>query len=259
MVIKIYNSLTRSKDVFQPLEEGKVRMYVCGPTVYDYIHIGNARPLIFFDVVRRYFERQGYDVRYVVNFTDVDDKLIRKSEQTGLPVPEVADKYIAAYFEDADALGISKASVHPRVTENMPEIIAFIEGLVERGLAYESGGDVYYRTSRFEDYGKLSHQNLEELQYGIRIDVDERKQDPRDFVLWKAAKPGEIRWDSPWGEGRPGWHIECSAMARNIWARRSTFMAADKTCSFRIMSARSLSRKVYMDRHSPGIGCIMDI
>lgn len=211
--LKIYNSLTRSKQPFEPLEEGKVKMYVCGPTVYDYIHIGNARPLIFFDVVRRFLERIGYDVRYIVNFTDVDDKLIRKSEETGLSVPEVADKFIAAYHEDADKLGIRKATVHPRVTENMPEIISFIEGLMERGMAYESGGDVYFRTAKFEEYGKLSHQNLDELQYGIRIEVDERKQDPRDFVLWKAAKPGEIRWDSPWGEGRPGWHIECSAMA----------------------------------------------
>lgn len=214
MTIRIFNSLTRSKEVFQPLEENKVRMYVCGPTVYDYIHIGNARPLIFFDVVRRFLERKGYEVRYIVNFTDVDDKLIRKSQETGLTVPEVADKFIAAYFEDAEALGIGRATVHPRVTENMPEIIEFIQGLVDRGLAYESGGDVYYRTTKFEEYGKLSHQNLEELQYGIRIEVDERKQDPRDFVLWKAAKPGEIYWDSPWGAGRPGWHIECSAMAK---------------------------------------------
>lgn len=214
MTIHIYNSLTRSKERFEPLEDGVVRMYVCGPTVYDYIHIGNARPLIFFDVVRRFFERKAYKVHYIVNFTDVDDKLIRKSEETGLSVPEVADKYIAAYFEDAGALGIREASVHPRVTENIPEIIEFISGLVERGLAYESGGDVYYHTKGFAEYGKLSHQNLDELQYGIRIEVDERKRDPRDFVLWKAAKPGEIRWDSPWGEGRPGWHIECSAMAK---------------------------------------------
>lgn len=214
MAIKIYNSLTRNKDVFQPLEEGVVRMYVCGPTVYDYIHIGNARPLIFFDVVRRFLERQGYEVKYIVNFTDVDDKLIRKSEQTGMSVPEIADKFIAAYFEDANALGIRKATVHPRVTENIPEIIEFIQGLIDRGLAYESGGDVYYRTGQFKEYGKLSHQNLDELQYGIRVEVDERKADPRDFVLWKAAKPGEIRWDSPWGEGRPGWHIECSTMAK---------------------------------------------
>jgi len=214
MTIKIYNSMTRSKETFQPLEENKVKMYVCGPTVYDYIHIGNARPMIFFDVIRRFLERQGYEVRYIVNFTDVDDKLIRKAEQTGLSVPEVADKFIEAFYEDAESLGIRRATVHPRVTENMPEIIEFIQGLVDRGMAYESGGDVFFRTGKFEEYGKLSHQKLEELQYGIRIEVDERKQDPRDFVLWKAAKPGEIKWDSPWGEGRPGWHIECSAMAK---------------------------------------------
>ncbi|GFR38872.1 cysteine--tRNA ligase [Insulibacter thermoxylanivorax] len=214
MTIKIYNSLTRKKKTFEPYEANKVRMYVCGPTVYDYIHIGNARPLIFFDVVRRYLERRGYEVRYIVNFTDVDDKLIRKSEETGMSVPEIADTYIAAYFEDAEALGIRRATVHPRVTENMKEIIDFIQGLIDQDLAYESGGDVYFRTAKFPEYGKLSHQNLEELQYGIRIEVDERKADPRDFVLWKAAKPGEIRWDSPWGEGRPGWHIECSAMAK---------------------------------------------
>lgn len=162
---------------------------------------------------RRFLERFGYNVRYIVNFTDVDDKLIRKSEETGMSVTEVADKFITAYFEDAETLGIREATIHPRVTENMPEIIAFIEGLIDRGLAYESGGDVYFRTAKFAEYGKLSQQNLDELQYGIRIEVDERKQDPRDFVLWKAAKPGEIRWESPWGEGRPGWHIECSAMA----------------------------------------------
>lgn len=216
MAIQIFNSLTRSKDTFVPLEEGKVRMYVCGPTVYDYIHIGNARPLIFFDVVRRYLVNRGYDVQYVVNFTDVDDKLIRKSEQTGQPVPEIADTFIAAYYKDAEALGIQAASIHPRVTENMDDIIAFINGLVNREFAYESGGDVYFHTSKFAEYGKLSHQNMDELQFGIRVEVDERKRDPRDFVLWKAAKPGEISWSSPWGQGRPGWHIECSAMAQKF-------------------------------------------
>ncbi len=214
MSLKIYNSLTRQKEVFQPIEAGKVRMYVCGPTVYSYIHIGNARPIIFFDVVRRYLKTLRYDVTYVVNFTDVDDKLIRKAEELGKTVPEVAETFINAYYADLEALGIEKADLHPRVTENMPEIIAFIEGLVEKGFAYESGGDVYFRTEKFKDYGKLSHQNLDELQFGIRIEVDERKESPRDFVLWKKAKPGEIAWDSPWGEGRPGWHIECSAMIR---------------------------------------------
>lgn len=213
MRLQIYNTMTRGKETFEPLEPGKVRMYVCGPTVYDYIHIGNARPMIVFDTVRKYLSAVGYEVRYIVNFTDVDDKLIRKAEQSGMSVPEVAETFIAAYREDAAALGLPPAE-HPRVTENIPEIIAFIRELVEQGKAYPSGGDVYFRTGCFPDYGKLSHQNTEELQYGIRIEVDERKEHPQDFVLWKGAKPGEISWDSPWGAGRPGWHIECSAMAR---------------------------------------------
>jgi cysteinyl-tRNA synthetase len=212
MTLHLYNTLTRTKEPFVPAVEGKVKMYVCGPTVYDYIHIGNARPMIFFDVVHRYLEVAGYEVTFVQNFTDVDDKLIRKSEQTGLSVPEIADRFIQAYYEDADSLGVQRADVHPRVTENMDHIIAFIRELEAKGFAYESGGDVFFRTSRFAEYGKLSGQNTEELQYGIRIEVDERKEHPQDFVLWKQAKPGEIKWDSPWGPGRPGWHIECSAM-----------------------------------------------
>lgn len=214
MSLKVYNTMTRAKETFVSLNPGKVNMYVCGPTVYDYIHIGNARPAIFFDVVRRYLQLTGYEVNYVVNFTDVDDKLIRKSEQTGQPVPEIADTFIAAYHEDIEALGIRKADMNPRVTENIPEIVRLIEELVEGGFAYESEGDVYFRTEKFEEYGKLSHQNLGELQFGIRVEVDSRKENPQDFVLWKGAKPGEIRWSSPWGDGRPGWHIECSAMAR---------------------------------------------
>jgi cysteinyl-tRNA synthetase len=212
--IRIYNTMSREKEVFVPLTPGRVNMYVCGPTVYDYIHIGNARPVIFFDVVRRYFEAVGYEVNYIVNFTDVDDKLIRKAQETGSTVPEVAEKYIAAFNEDIEALGVRKATINPRVMHHIPQIIAFIEGLVEKGYAYESGGDVYFRTLKFPDYGKLSHQNPEELQYGIRIEVGEKKENPQDFALWKAAKPGEIFWDSPWGPGRPGWHIECSTMAR---------------------------------------------
>jgi len=214
MSLKVYNTMTRAKETFVSLNPGKVNMYVCGPTVYDYIHIGNARPAIFFDVVRRYLQLTGYEVNYVVNFTDVDDKLIRKSEQTGQPVPEIADTFIAAYHEDIEALGIRKADMNPRVTENIPEIVRLIEELVDGGFAYESEGDVYFRTEKFEEYGKLSHQNLGELQFGIRVEVDSRKENPQDFVLWKDAKPGEIRWSSPWGDGRPGWHIECSAMAR---------------------------------------------
>ncbi|MFC7678173.1 cysteine--tRNA ligase [Paenibacillus sp. GCM10028914] len=214
MALQIYNTLTRMKETFTAQEPGKVSMYVCGPTVYDYIHIGNARPMIFFDVVRHYFEQQGNQVNYVVNFTDVDDKMIRKAEQTGTTVPEVADKFISAYFEDLDGLGIPRATLNPRVTENMDDIINFIRELIERDFAYENGGDVFYRTRKFDEYGKLSQQKLDELQFGIRIEVDQRKEKPEDFVLWKAAKPGEIFWESPWGNGRPGWHIECSAMAR---------------------------------------------
>lgn len=212
--ISIHNTLTGRKEPFVPVEAGKVKMYVCGPTVYDYIHVGNARPMIFFDVVRRFFIYSGYDVTYVVNFTDVDDKLIKRSEETGVPVPELAERFIAHYLEDAKALFVREADIHPRVTENIDAIIGFIGQLVEKGAAYESGGDVYFRTSAFPAYGKLSGQKTEQLQYGIRVQVDERKEDPRDFVLWKKAKPGEICWDSPWGKGRPGWHIECSAMAR---------------------------------------------
>lgn len=214
MGIKIYNTLTRNKEEFIPLEEGKVKMYVCGPTVYNYIHIGNARPAIVFDTVRRYLEFRGYDVRYVSNFTDVDDKLIKAANELGVEVPTIAERFIDAYFEDIHALGCKTADAHPRVTETMDLIIDFISALVEKGFAYESGGDVYYRTREFKEYGKLSHQSIEELKVGARIQVGEKKQDALDFVLWKSAKEGEISWDSPWGKGRPGWHIECSAMAR---------------------------------------------
>ena len=214
MTIKIYNTLTRQKEEFQPLEEGKVKMYVCGPTVYNYIHIGNARPAIVFDTVRKYLSFRGYDVKFVSNFTDVDDKLIRVANEIGSDVPAVAERFINAYFEDVHALGCSKADVHPRVTESMDIIIEFIETLIAKGYAYESHGDVYYHTRKFNGYGKLSHQSIDELHSGARIEVGEKKNDPLDFVLWKAAKEGEISWKSPWGHGRPGWHIECSAMAK---------------------------------------------
>ncbi|WP_019157065.1 cysteine--tRNA ligase [Robertmurraya massiliosenegalensis] len=214
MAIKIYNTLTRQKEDFMPLEEGKVKMYVCGPTVYNYIHIGNARPAIVFDTVRRYFQFRGYDVQFISNFTDVDDKLIRVANELGEEVPDIADRFITAYHEDVHALGCQAADVHPRVTENMDIIIDFIRTLIEKGFAYESEGDVYYHTRMFKEYGKLSHQSIDELRVGARIAVGEKKQDALDFALWKAVKPGEISWDSPWGKGRPGWHIECSAMAR---------------------------------------------
>jgi cysteinyl-tRNA synthetase len=214
MGIQIFNSLTRQKEPFVPLEEGKVKMYVCGPTVYNYIHIGNSRPVIVYDTVRRYFQYAGYDVKFVSNFTDVDDKIIKAANELGEDVSQLTERFIAAYFEDITALGCKKADAHPRVTEHMDDIIEFIKVLIEKGFAYESQGDVYYRTRKFNGYGKLSHQSIDDLQVGARIEVGEKKEDPLDFALWKAAKPGEIKWASPWGEGRPGWHIECSVMAR---------------------------------------------
>ncbi|QBK24905.1 cysteine--tRNA ligase [Ureibacillus thermophilus] len=214
MVIQIYNTLTRKKEPFVPLEEGKVKMYVCGPTVYNYIHIGNARPAIVYDTVRRYLQYKGYEVKYVSNFTDVDDKIIKAANELGEEVFELTERFINAYFEDITALGCKKADVHPRVTEHMNDIIEFIQVLVDKGYAYESQGDVYFRTRKFEEYGKLSHQSIDDLKVGARIEPGEKKEDPLDFALWKAAKPGEIYWESPWGKGRPGWHIECSVMAR---------------------------------------------
>jgi cysteinyl-tRNA synthetase len=215
MTIKLYNTLTRQKETFKPLEEGKVKMYVCGPTVYNYIHIGNARPAIVYDTVRKYLEYRGYDVTFVSNFTDVDDKLIKAANELGEDVQTIADRFIEAYFEDVTALGCDRATAHPRVTESMDIIIDFIQALIEKGFAYEADGDVYYRTRVFKDYGKLSHQSIDELRVGARIDAGEKKQDSLDFALWKAAKEGEISWESPWGEGRPGWHIECSAMVHD--------------------------------------------
>ena len=211
--MKLYNTLSRQYEDFHPLEPGKVRMYACGPTVYNYIHVGNARPIILFDVLRRYLEYRGYDVTFVQNFTDVDDKIIRRAAEEGITSAEVAEKYIAEYKKDAAGLGVREATVHPKATENIPQIIALVETLIDKGYAYPSNGDVYYRTTKFKEYGKLSHQPLEDLQAGARIDVSEQKENPMDFALWKAAKPGEPAWDSPWGPGRPGWHIECSAMS----------------------------------------------
>ena len=211
--MKLYNTLSRQYEEFKPLEPGKVSMYACGPTVYNYIHVGNARPIILFDVLRRYLEYRGYQVTFVQNFTDVDDKIIRRAGEEGISSAEVAEKYIAEYRKDAAGLGVREATVHPKATENIPQIIDLVQTLIEKGYAYPSGGDVYYRTAKFREYGKLSHQPLEDLQAGARIDVSEQKENPMDFALWKAAKPGEPAWDSPWGLGRPGWHIECSAMS----------------------------------------------
>lgn len=211
--MKIYNTLTQKKDEFIPVHDGKVGMYVCGPTVYNYIHIGNARPFIVFDVIRRYLKFRGYKVTYVQNLTDIDDKMIKKAKEMGTSVANVAEKFIEEYFKDADALGIERADIHPRATEHIEEIIEIIKKLEENGYAYRIDGDVYYDISKFKDYGKLSHQKLEELQAGARVEIDERKKNPLDFALWKAYKEGEPYWESPWGKGRPGWHIECSAMS----------------------------------------------
>lgn len=211
--MKLYNTMTRKKEDFVPLHENEVRMYCCGPTVYNYFHIGNARPFIIFDTFRRYLEYKGYKVTYVQNFTDIDDKMIQKANEEGITVAELAERFIEEYFKDADALGIKRASYHPRATDHIEDIIQFIEKLIEKGYAYEVDGDVYFDTTAYEDYGKLSKQNLEELEAGARIQPGEKKKNPMDFALWKAQKPGEPAWDSPWGKGRPGWHIECSVMA----------------------------------------------
>lgn len=211
--MRIFNTLTREKDEFKPITDGEVKIYACGPTVYNYIHIGNARPLCVFDVLRRYFEWRGYKVSFVQNFTDIDDKLIKRANEEGSTVPEIAERYIKEFWTDADGLNVKHATVNPRATENIEQIQSIISALVEKGYAYQSGGDVYYRAKKFSGYGKLSHQPLEDLEAGARIDVTEVKEDPMDFCLWKGAKPGEPYWDSPWGKGRPGWHIECSAMA----------------------------------------------
>lgn len=212
--MKIYNTMTRQKEEFVPLDKNEVKIYACGPTVYNYIHIGNARPLCVFDVLRRYLEYRGYHVKFVQNFTDIDDKIIRRANEEGTTYDKISEKYIQEFWTDADGLNFKHATVHPKATENIDEIISIIQSLVEKGYAYEAGGDVYFRTLKFKEYGKLSHQPIEDLESGARIVIGEVKEDPLDFALWKGAKPGEPYWDSPWGKGRPGWHIECSAMNR---------------------------------------------
>ncbi|MEC6749101.1 cysteine--tRNA ligase [Marinilactibacillus sp. XAAS-LB27] len=216
-MIELYNTLSNQKERFEPLQENKVSMYVCGPTVYNYIHIGNARSTVAFDTIRRYFEYRGYEVNYVSNFTDVDDKIIKAAEELKLTAPEVADRFIEAYYEDTEALHVKRATHAPRVMDNIQEIIQFIEVLIEKGFAYQTDGDVYYRTRKFEGYGKLSGISVDDLELGASNRLEEsenmKKEDPLDFALWKSAKGEEISWTSPWGEGRPGWHIECSVMA----------------------------------------------
>jgi len=212
-MMKLYNTLTRKKEEFKPIVPNEVRMYSCGPTVYDYFHIGNARPFIIFDTLRRYLEYKGYKVYFIQNFTDIDDKMIKRANEEGITVKELAERYIEEYFRDAKGLGIKEATVHPKATDHIEAIIGLIKKLEEKGFAYNVDGNVYFRTKKFKEYGKLSHQPLEELEAGARIEVNEQKEDPMDFALWKKQKPGEPVWESPWGLGRPGWHIECSAMA----------------------------------------------
>jgi len=213
MSLKIYNTLTRKKEKFAPLKEGEVGMYVCGPTVYNFIHIGNARPFIIFDVVRRYLEFKGYKVKYIQNFTDIDDKMINNAQKLKVSVSELAEKFIKEYFIDADSLNIRRADIHPRATEHIKEIIELVKDLEEKGYAYIIDGDVFFDVSKFNNYGKLSGQDIEELKSGARVEINKRKRNAIDFALWKKAKNGEPSWDSPWGKGRPGWHIECSAMS----------------------------------------------
>ena len=216
MALVLYNDLTRKKEPFVPIREGHVTFYSCGPTVYDYFHIGNARPFIVFDVFRRYLEFRGYEVTFVQNFTDIDDKMINRANRDGITVQQLAEKTIADYYEDADALGIKRASFNPRATEYIPKIIALIQRIIDNGHAYVVDGTVYFDVKSFPAYGKLSHQNIDDLQSGARIEVDDVKHSPLDFVLWKPQKPGEPAWESPWGLGRPGWHIECSAMSSDL-------------------------------------------
>ncbi len=235
-MLTIYNTLTRKKEEFKPLHPGVVNMYVCGPTVYNYIHIGNARSAIAFDTVRRYLEFKGYKVNYVSNFTDVDDKMIKAAHEQGITVPQLAEKYINAFMEDTTAINIEPATLHPRATENIPDIIKFVSGLIDKGYAYAKDGDVYYRARKFKHYGQLSGQSIDDLEVGasehVSADEVDKKEDPMDFALWKAAKPGEISWDSPWGKGRPGWHIECSVMSTKYLGKTIDIHAGGQDLEF---------------------------
>jgi len=230
--MKLYNSMTGKKEEFVPIEEGKVKMYSCGPTVYNYFHIGNARPFIIFDTLRRYFEYRGYEVSFVQNFTDIDDKMIKRANEEGISVKELAERFICEYFKDAEGLGIKKATVHPRATENIDSIITLIKTLEDKGYAYNVDGDVYFSVKKFAEYGKLSHQPLENLELGARIEIGDKKKDPMDFAVWKAQKPGEPAWESPWGMGRPGWHIECSAMANKYLGKTIDIHSGGKDLIF---------------------------
>ncbi len=230
--MKIFNTLTMKKEEFVPIEKNKVKIYACGPTVYDYFHLGNARPFIIFDTLRRYFEYRGYDVKFVQNFTDIDDKMIARANKEGITVKELAERFIKEYYEDAKGLNVREASVHPRATDVVDDIIEMCRTLIEKGYAYESNGDVYFSTKKFKSYGKLSHQPLEDLEAGARIDVTDLKKDPMDFAVWKSKKEGEPSWTSPWGEGRPGWHIECSAMVNKYLGKTIDIHCGGKDLAF---------------------------
>lgn len=231
--MKVYNTMTGKKEEFIPIDDKEIKIYVCGPTVYNYFHIGNARPFVVFDTLRRYLEFTGKNVKFVQNFTDVDDKIINRAKEEGMTAGEVSEKYIEEYFKDAKALNVKKATVHPKVTENIDDIIAFVKTLIDKGYAYEIDGDVYYSTRKFDEYGKLSNQDIEELEAGARINIEEKKKDPMDFALWKARKEdSEIAWESPWGMGRPGWHIECSTMAKKYLGDTIDIHAGGQDLSF---------------------------
>ena len=260
-MLKIYNTLTRQKEEFTPLTPGVVNMYVCGPTVYNYIHIGNARSVVAFDTVRRYLEFKGYQVNYVSNFTDVDDKMIKAAAEQGITVPELAEKYIAAFMADTTALNVEPATLHPRATENIAGIIEVIEALIKQGYAYEAAGDVYYRARKFAHYGALSGQSLDALEVGasehVSQDEVDKKEDPLDFALWKAAKPGEIKWDSPWGAGRPGWHIECSVMSTKYLAKTIDIHAGGRIWPFHTTKMKSPRSSRSRASPSCATGCTM--
>ncbi|MBW4827821.1 MAG: cysteine--tRNA ligase [Clostridiaceae bacterium] len=249
--MKLYNTLTRKKEEFKPIEDGKVTMYVCGPTVYNYMHVGNARPLVVFDTLRRYFKYVGYEVKYLVNFTDIDDKMIKKAEEENTTVKKIADRFIDEYHIDADGLLLDEAgTIHPRATEHIEEIIDFIQGLIDSGSAYNVDGNVYFNVSAAKDYGKLSKKNIEELVSGARIEVSKEKKNPMDFALWKKEKKGEPSWESPWGKGRPGWHIECSVMAKEFLGETIDIHAGGEDLQFphhenEIAQSETLSGKTF--------------
>lgn len=254
-MIRLYNTMTRQKEEFVPVEPGKVKMYVCGPTVYNFMHIGNARPFVIFDVVRRYFEYRGYDVTYVQNYTDIDDKIIKRAIEEGISTDEVAAKYIGEVEKDANGLGVSQATHNPKATEEVEDIVAMIEDLIQKGHAYEVDGTVYFESKSFDGYGKLSGKNIDDLEAGKRIAVEEGKRNPSDFVLWKPKKEGEPAWESPWSQGRPGWHIECSVMAKKYLGPHIDIHAGGTDLVSPTMKMKSLKVNAPMGWILPSTGC----